>query len=86
MSRKIRVNVTRRDIEKGRPGRFDACPIARAVRRHDGLQEAFVGQTHINVVRPSRVVELPPEARVFVLAFDHGYLSPPFTFSLEVPE
>lgn len=85
MTKKIRVNVTQRDIERGTPERSDICPIARAARRHEGLREAFVAQTHVELVWPSRVVELPPEARVFILAFDKGHPVAPFSFDLEVP-
>jgi hypothetical protein len=85
MTKKIRVNVTQQDIEQGWRGSSQACPVARALRRQDELRRWWVGPDYIISELGSREANLPPEARVFISAFDHGYPVAPFSFDLEVP-
>lgn len=87
MTRKVRINVTKRDIELGKPGEGEGCPIALAARRHPELKGCAVGLGLIGTEALGYdSMPLPEEARRFVVDFDDGRPVAPFSFTLEVPE
>ena len=86
MTKKIRVNVTQRDIERGEKGSTRGCPVALALHRHKGLEDASVARSGVSVgdwwtSPPSCVQE-------FVERLDRfgPEAVAPFSFDLEVPE
>ncbi len=73
--KKVIVNVTARDISKGKKRDCSSCPIARALRRRPGFKFADVGKHRAVILRRSgggygSVAELPQIARRFIEAFD----------------
>lgn len=78
---KLRINVTTRDIERGRWGP-SSCPVTRAARRHKALAECRTGV--LGIVGTDRNYMLPESARAFIRAFDAGNAVEPFSFVMEV--
>ncbi len=84
---KIKVTVTKGDIEQGRRCDPDCCPIGRALAR--------AGVTHYGVVGASVIVpderqfaialRLPQKVADWILDFDGRRPVEPFTFELAVP-
>lgn len=83
MTRRIRVNVTQRDIERGVQNSGGRCPVARAMRRHRPFRFASVNGLEAYVPWGGKYT-LPLEVQEFVGAFDDGDPVEPFTFDLEV--
>lgn len=90
MTKRIRINVLERDIERGRRGEYRACPIARALHRHRELRGWGVDWqfAHESTSGTGPLAPLPFAARKFVRDFDQ--LGPssvaPISFTLELPE
>lgn len=86
----IRINVTERDIARGRPRNLQSCPIARAAHRHQGLRRAEVNGASIVVplagTTSSYYIAMPQRAQSFVGAFDAGLHPEPFSFNITVNE
>ena len=78
----MKVRVTARDIKRGMKGDIDNCPIALALRRHKGMEDAEVGG--LASVRRLAVGSLPLEAVKFVGDFDAGKRVKPFEFELKL--
>ena len=84
----IHVEVTAMDIEYG-VSRYNACPIALAVRRL-GFKNVLVGKTWVRTGRTTgrktSLVRYYPVDRdamsAFVTAFDKGEKTEPFTLAL----
>ena len=85
MSERIRINVTQRDIDYG-VGTLAACPVARALRRHRGLEDALVEPRTIHV--KGREISMPFAVERFVYNFDHypRHQLKPMRFTLDLPE
>lgn len=88
----MRITVTAKDIARGWPLWGDGCPLARAIRRHRGWEDAYVGDEEVWQTLPGAVSEgvpLPPQAVQFRRRFDRqrGGKPPfrPFSFTLRVP-
>jgi hypothetical protein len=84
--RKVIINVTQRDIDKGIPKNPCACPIHRAVSRRFRGQEICV---EVNVILVgATIVQTPLEAFSFMGRFDRsgGIVVKPFKFAIEVPD
>jgi hypothetical protein len=86
----VRINVTPRDIERGRPG-IRSCPIARAIKRTRWGRSKLavtVGRSTVRVVSlgawGGSAYILPEDARSFVSKFDRARPVEPFSFTLEV--
>jgi len=82
------VEVTERDIKLGKPQEPDSCPIARSLKSY-GFRDVSVGSTWtiftIGKVEDKIRVQLPANARQFVLKFDRDRASvKPFKFVLPV--
>ena len=83
----MRINVTRRDIDRGEQYSPEDCPIARAARRHfRDVSVAWDALLAAGQLRPGSSLEvrfeLPDEAKEFIRAFDDGEDVHPFTFEL----
>lgn len=81
---KIKVSVTAEDIEKGQRMTADRCPIALAVHRIEGYENAAV-YPGSGVVLDSKYAgcPIPEEAKDFIIRFDTGDKVKPFTFEFE---
>ena len=78
----LQVDVTSEDIAQGCPKDSAACPIARAVQRCTASLFVSVA-AYIAIDDDDRSVvmyRLPPEARLFIEAFDHDEFVAPFSF------
>ncbi len=87
MSKKVRINVTQRDIERGIRFTSYTCPIARAARRHPELKGCAVSPDSLAFDNSGWVwTPLPEKACEFVDSFDGGRPVKPFSFTLELPD
>jgi len=77
--KKVRIDVTQRDIERAHAG---LCPIERGAKRV--LPDPWVGTNSLFL--PGMEVSLPARAVKFVSNFDGGYPVKPFSFTVRVPE
>lgn len=83
----IRVNVTARDLRIGRACDCFECPVALALQRATGDNEAQVNNTldgDVWLEAWGRMIEAPPKVRLAVRAVDHGLRGgvTPFRFTL----
>lgn len=86
MSRKVLVEVTAEDIERGEPGDACSCAIARAAERAGFYRPTFWPVSCAMVYGELRSrVELPPECGVFGVQFDRHIPVAPFSFEVEIP-
>ena len=82
----VTINVTQRDIDRGRDCHCTECPIALAAKRKFRSRSVEVFDDFIRIGGDFGY-KLPVEARIFVSAFDFDRKSPnvkPFRFTLEV--
>jgi hypothetical protein len=82
--KKIKVEVSKQDIEVGTRGEPDCCPIAWALERKD-FKEIYVSDAYVNFEDEKGNLHeyyLPPKALGFVKAFDKGEDVFPFEFTL----
>jgi len=84
----ITISVTKADISQGGRAMCKLCPIARAVRRIEGLESAEISSTSLWPGRKATDMPIPlPEiARNFILRFDNCKPVEPFTFVMEIPD
>lgn len=87
---KVKIDVTKGDIESGIPCRPGFCPVALACKRQLGYIVLVDGFTIQRFGTPTMVVELPQAVQDFVSDFDGLVLSgrsvmKPFSFEIEVP-
>lgn len=87
----VTINVTEKDIEKGRPVVCTGCPVALAIKRRIKPQcEVIVGATSVNIFTSGHekfwIVDLPRKAQYFIEDFDEDRDSvDPIKFKLELP-
>jgi len=85
------INVTQNDINLGKRGSGDSCPIARACKRVKAFKSApdlHVFTTRIALDRTNFYndgIRLPGIASAFITTFDEGKAVKPFNFIVEVP-
>jgi hypothetical protein len=80
--RKLRVQVTERDVRRGETGSISSCPVARAVRRElDWKRTVVVGGSFLDV-GCYETAELPEAVRKFIRLFDFHGEGKPFSFSV----
>ena len=82
--KKIKIEVSKEDIEVGERGEPDCCPIAWALSRKN-FKETYVDNSSVNFEDEkgySYEYYLPPKAMDFVKAFDRGEDVFPFEFTL----
>jgi hypothetical protein len=85
-TRRIRVNVTARDIAQGSQRDFVACPVALAMRRHRVFAAVEVGIDCFWFAERGLTIPLPPIASGFIKRFDTLRRARPFSFSLKLAE
>jgi len=94
MKKKITVNVTKRDIERGAPRNSWYCPIALSMKRHKEFRKFSVVVSRSTVQVMSSLdanissIQLPARAKIFITRFDRKLPVEPFKFTIEteVPE
>lgn len=89
MSKRVRINVTQRDIDRGIPFSSWSCPVALAIRRHSQLADYFVGRNYFvkgECIIDDMAIPLPEVTIRFVSDFDAGRPVKPIRFTLELPE
>ena len=81
----MKITVTQKDIDNGRPGLGDMCPIALAVKRLTRKSiHVGAGLMTVGVRRNSKsLYELPWIARNFIHSFDNGAGVSGFSFEAE---
>jgi hypothetical protein len=81
---KVRVEVTKNHIQRGRKGNVNYCPIALALKEQLGLRQVRVGGIHITFGPQfgGLSVRLPRQAAKFITAFDEKEPVKPFSFTL----
>ena len=79
----IRVNVTQRDIEKGKPRKILFCPVALAVQRAIP-NLSYVGTGCMSV--DGRIFDWPTKIIRFIQHFDSNLPVKPFKFILRFVE
>ena len=85
MKTRVKINVTKEDIEYGLPGEPSHCPVARATERAIRNAEYVTsnGNTLGGVVRIDYEVyrfKLPKKADKFIDQFDDDKTGKPFSF------
>ena len=92
MNKVTRIKVTKSDIQNGRPGYSDSCPIALAVKRKFPGSDVSVGYFDFDVQHGPADKEihgrmLPERAQRFVDEFDGNSPVEPFQFDVKaIPE
>ncbi len=81
----IQIDVTQEDIDKGRRGHCELCPIARALQRATGALSVDVtdlGVSWWNMEDEQFAAALPEVAAAFIVRFDDCGEAQPFSFSV----
>lgn len=81
--RRVKIEVTARDIEMGRPHRPRSCPIAFGILRVFPVGWVSVGDT---ITVGNGEWKTPPSMLRFIKRFDAGKPVKPFTFVLPWPK
>ena len=82
------VNVTRQNLDEGRPGDACACPVVLAVSdAFPDAEDVTVGDKYISMYHAgqSRLLLIPEDVRALIGAIDRGKSVEPFTFDLDYP-
>jgi hypothetical protein len=84
LPRTLTVRVTAEDIEHGRRGDCESCPIAKALHRCYPLRNSYwqVGGTTALATRTAAVFWLSPRTIAFIATFDYHATAEPATFRL----
>jgi len=80
----ITIIVTKDDIENGEGNDPLSCPVALALHRHDGLDDACAYHDTCEIWNGKGYVEIPmpKKASRFITRVDDGKAVKPFTFTL----
>ena len=76
-----KINVTKRDIERGVRCNSDLCPIARAAKRVLNEASVYDYELYYSLPETRKMVQLPDVAREFIRRFDRGEPCQPFEFN-----
>lgn len=78
------INVTKKDIERGKPGRSRCCPIALAFTRKIRMTDIYVQRIYVlrRYVKADRRYFLPEGAISFIRDFDAGREVKPMRFEI----
>lgn len=81
------IEVTDRDIRRGKKLSTDLCPVALAAIRSEAYKGCFTlpKVTYEDILINGNIYDLPPEARAFIYSFDKGFSIEPFKFELGEP-
>ena len=83
------VNVTRQNLDEGRPGDACACPVVLAVSdAFPDAEDVTVGDKYISMYHAgqSRLLLMPADVPVLIGAIDRKRPVEPFSFELDYPE
>ena len=85
---RVRVEVTKNDIRRGRCGDCSNCPIARAVKRATKIQNVNVDEDSISISNDgqSLYIDSSQKCTRFVQKFDSGEKVKPIVFLINVPK
>lgn len=86
MSETIEIEVTQQDIDRGKPGDFTACAIARAIRRQTHRRAVCVGPEYAYAGGVDYVPVASRRWQRFIYVFDNGRPVKPTRFRLRVLE
>lgn len=89
MNKKVRINVTAKDIKLGEAAHAQHCPIARAITRKLKPTYWVSVFTYITIYAasgPEGLYRVDNPAAEWMFNFDSGELVKPITFSIELPE
>lgn len=86
MKKKIRAEVTERDIRLGVCGDSRRCPIARALNRAMGTRQAVGVGSEIMFDRDGLYLTTPKVLLTFMNRFDNRKPVSPFSFTLNLPK
>lgn len=85
----MKIEITQEDINNGKRGHYDSCPIALAANRQHKNYKSKVGLNWIKmegkwfmIFSIAKIEALPPEARAFIDFFDREIPVQPFTFEI----
>lgn len=87
--KRIRVEVTKEDIDKGTRHSCSTCPVARALERALECDMAFVGRDIFHYEKEgktSKILSLPAFVSLKIQLFDSTGEMEPFGFDLEILE
>lgn len=77
----MKIEVTKRDIQKGERGSCRWCPVARAVARATNYKKlVLVASDHVDI--NDKDFNLPLRVQRFIACFDMGDDVKPFSFNL----
>ncbi len=82
-----KIEVTKEDIQKGKPLKCNTCPIARAIRRVVGKKRVAVLYGYIKVGNKYAYVSKPNMVEKFIDNFDSAdsrRYCRPFSFTLRI--
>ncbi len=81
------IEVTQNDIDEGRRGECELCPVARAIKRASGSHCVYVDPTEVLLgenVLEATWTKLPEEAAQFIEDYDNMQPVDPFSFNLNI--
>lgn len=78
----MEINVTQKDIEEGRRCSAFDCPIARAAKRHTGLEAVVTDDVELTGPHLFSRWYLPLKATDFIQAFDARKPVSPLSFRI----
>ena len=85
-TKKIKVSITKEDIENGKARRCAICPVSLACARALGVK--FVSVTNVSLYgfypKDDFLGNLPIRVQKFIERFDAGKKCDPFTFTLDI--
>lgn len=84
-TRRVKITVTKKDIQMGLPSDSCLCPIARAVRRVLGRGVRVWRYGVYRRLSEDDFAEFPERVTQFIDRFDDGKPVKPFTFTLRIP-
>ena len=81
------VQVTKTDIEYGKPGELNACPVALAMKAHFNADHVYADQARLEVVIKGRstIYDTPKRVERFMDRFDGHKGVRAFSFELASP-
>lgn len=78
---KVKIEITKSDIKKGKKQQIDSCPIALAIKRKLKARNICVSDgVAFNLEGNEYWVDLPNKASYFIDNFDDGLKVKPFSF------